>query len=176
MAAVYVNGIKTSCIAIGGGGESTGTSKPLFKNGQFYNQDIIGIHITDDCTIENGKLKFAGNHSGITVDYLNLPQGTGGYDIHFKITAGADGIGVQCGTLRGVTDNLYDVIHSGTNRITYNNGNIAANATWWERLFPSATIANGVFYGSTDYQDEDRVWYIEEIWCDILDASYAVNT
>ena len=153
----------------GGGG---GSDNVLFKDGTFYNQDIIKVGLNDG-QISGGNLVFNGLHAGFLLEELNLPSGATGYDIYFKTNC-ILGENTQCGTcspnLTASTD-LYNIIHYGTGRITYNNDSLTANTNYWFRLIPAASASNAVFFGDGNaYEGDAKPFTIEEMYFDIYDG------
>ena len=145
----------------------------LFKNGQWFNQDIIQIS-TYKATISNGSLLCHGLHSGILITALNLPQDTVGYDIVFKVRTTENNAYIQCGSCNnGLTANdLYNVIHSGVGRISYNNISLNANSKYWPRLMPAGGPTQALFYGDAHGTEQQAVdYYIDEIYLDVYDGT-----
>lgn len=155
--------------AVSGGSEDLTV---LFKNGTFYNQNVIKIGLNNG-TISDGKIVFNGLHAGFLIEELNLPTGTLSYDIYFKVSS-STGEYIQCGTcnpnLTAATD-LYDIIHNGIGRITYNNELLVANTVYWYRLIPTAET-NSVFFGDANASSEyAQPFVIEEMYYTVYDGT-----
>lgn len=166
---LVVYGSASACtleFEIYGYSEGTINNNTLFKNGQFYNQDVIKLGLYEG-TVSSGKIEFDGLHAGFLIEELNLPSGAQMYDIYFKLSSTNNGVVTQCGTcvpdLTAATD-MYDIIHYGTNRITYNTDSITQNTDYWFRLMPTA-VTNSVFIGDAHAYEQDAVPYtVEEIY------------
>lgn len=131
-------------------------SIPLFKEGQWLNQDIIEI-TPYLATIENNKLHCQGLHCGIVVSNIISLSDAVYYSITIKVSS-TNGFGFQIGQCVPTT-NLDGIIGSGANRITYNNESSFDSG---ELTITTYNNTNGIFLGGY-YQDVNTDYYIEEI-------------
>lgn len=131
-------------------------SIPLFKEGQWLNQDIIEI-TPYLATIENNKLHCQGLHCGIVVSNIISLSDAVYYSITIKVSS-TNGFGFQIGQCVPTT-NLDGIIGSGTDRITYNNESSFDSG---ELTVTTNNNTNGIFLGGY-YQDVNTDYYIEEI-------------
>lgn len=172
---IKVNGYTSGIVVSGDGGG--GDSNVLFKNGSFQNQDIIKIGLNDG-TIVDGKLEFNGLHAGFLIEELNLPVEALSYDIYFKVNS-TTGELIQCGTCNPNLDadtDLFNIIHYGTNRITYNNDSLASSTNYWFRLTPTSA-SNSVFFGDGNaYVENVHPFVIEEIYYNTYDGTCVTRT
>lgn len=135
----------------------------LFKDGEWKNQDILSLY-GYKTSIENGSLKCTGTHAGVVVDDVSgLDSSVTKYSVYLKVRAGnTNNYPLQTG--RNVpTQNLYDIIHYGTNRYSFNSDAISSGTDY---LFVLNALSNtdGVFLGTENYTDDNAYYYIDEIW------------
>lgn len=152
------------------------TSRLLFKDGAFYNQNILKVGLFKG-TVEYGLLKFTGLRAGFLIEEINLPQGTQSWELCFKLRTTVRQ-NIQCGTcmpnLEG--EDLDTVIGSGTNRITYNNTDTTPDIINYYRLNPRNSYSNSVFTGDASSGDHSMVFYIEEMTMNLYDGPQIVRS
>lgn len=150
--------------------EEKDTSRLLFKDGTFYNQDILKVGLFKG-TVEYGILKFTGLRAGFLIEEINLPQGITRWELCFKLRTTVRQ-NIQCGTcqpdLEG--EDLDDVIGYGTNRITYNNNDTTPDIINYYRLTPRNSYSNSVFTGDATSGEHNMVFYIEEMTMNLYDG------
>lgn len=138
----------------------------LFKNGQWQNTDILQF-ASHGCTIANNKLTFLGDSVGVCVSDVSglAGQGINSYRVVFKIIdIPSGGIGIQAGRCNPTTDE-YNIINTGTNRISYTNDTYSEGITYLATVSATSN-AEGVFFGA-GYATPSTNYAIEEIYMDI---------
>ena len=161
----------------GGSEPIVDTSKLLFKDGTFYNQDILKIGLYKG-QVSGGELEFTGYHAGFLIEEINLPQGITSWNICFKLRVVTNRQKIQCGTCLPNLEasDLYGIIHTGANRITYNNNDLSANTNYYYGLSPAGSYSNSVFIGDAASGDHNMTYYIEEITMDLYDGPQIVRS
>lgn len=147
----------------------------LFKDGEWENQDILSLY-GYKTSVENGSLKCTGTHAGIVVDDVSgLDVGVTKYNVYLKVRAGnVNSYALQTG--RNVpTQNLYDIIHYGTDRYSYNTDYISSGTDY---LFVLMALFNtdGIFLGTENYTDDNAYYYIDEIWLEETPTQVIVHS
>lgn len=170
MATIYIDGVKAGCITL-----PSDDRIYLFKDGEWKNQDILSLY-GYKTSIENGSLKCTGTHAGVVVDNVSgLDSSVTQYVVYLKVRAGnADNYPIQTG--RNVpTQNLYDIIHYGTDRYSYNTDYIS-NGTNYLFMLIALSNTDGVFLGTQNYSDDNTYYYIDEIWLEETSVSVIVHS
>lgn len=142
------------------------TENILFKDGAFYNQDIIKLGVYNGIVDASGSLLFSGFRAGILVEETNLPDDIGFWAICFTARARSASENVQCGSCLPnlVASDIIGIISAGTNRITFYNEELANGGKYFYELFPASSINNSVFFGdSTPVEGNEQDYYIDEI-------------
>lgn len=142
------------------------TENVLFKDGAFYNQDIIKLGVYNGTIDSSGSLLFSGFRAGILVEETNFPDDVGFWAICFTVRARSASESVQCGSCLPnlVASDIVGIISAGTNRITYHNEELATGNKYCYELFPAGSIGNSVFFGdSTPVEGNEQDYYIDEI-------------
>lgn len=147
----------------------------LFKDGEWKNQDILSLY-GYKTSIENGSLKCTGTHAGVVVDDVSgLSSGVTKYSVYLKVRAGnTNNYALQTG--RNVpTQDLYDIIHYGTDRYSYNTDYISSGTDY---LFVINALSNtdGIFLGAENYTDDNAYYYIDEIWLEETPTQVIVHS
>lgn len=138
--------------------------KVLFKDGKFYNQDILKVGLYNGEVVD-GKILCHGLHAGFLLEEINIGQDIIYYDITVKVST-VSGTYLQCGTCQPnlSAEDLYGIIHAGVNRITYHNQGLANNTTVFFRQWPASSQHNSLFLGDANGSEEQAVdYFIEEI-------------
>lgn len=147
----------------------------LFKDGEWKNQDILSLY-GYKTSVENGSLKCTGTHAGVVVDDVSgLDSSVTQYSVYLKVRAGnVPNYPLQTG--RNVpTQNLYDIIHYGTDRYSYNT-DVISSGTDYLFILNALSNTDGVFLGTENYTDDTAYYYIDEIWLEETPTQVIVHS
>lgn len=135
------------CGIAGGGGVGGDSSHLLFKNGNWYNQDIIEI-TAPNTSIDSGKLVINGSSGTVAGIVVSDVSGLTENDYILEITCdftGTIGGPLQYGTCIP-TENLYDILAYGTNRRSFVNYTLLTTDTTMIFAIKTKSL-NGIFFG-----------------------------
>lgn len=155
---IYYNDTLYADLGNSSGGEIDSNKIVLFEDGQWKNQNIMGItsYLT---TLENNKLHCQGMHCGIVVSDVSGMTWGGSYKVIIEVES-SNGFSFQIGQCTPTSD-LDGIIRAGTNRITYTNDSITDSEHY---ILKANTIdaTRGIFLGGY-YLDSSIDYYITKI-------------
>ena len=163
---IQINGSKYSIE--GGGGGVPGIGYTLFKDGEFYNQDVVSLNITP-YEIVDGKIKLIGTGTkGVCVNQCTLDTNYL-FIVKYKCTI----TNPYCqGGRSSLGSNVPAIVEQGTGRISYTNFQSISNLSYTEStLSQNANNSEGAFLSLGSYDDS----FIEEISVIPCDASVVAN-
>lgn len=148
--AIEIDGVKYSIS--GGGGGIPEVGYVIFNEGEFYNQDKITLNLSN-YIIENDMIKLYDNSiNGFAIKDNNLT------DKFILITTFESSNGSPYGQAGRSSENsnVYDIVVSGTGRITYQNFTVPINDLYSVQTFVQLNEGCFISFG-------DATTYIKEI-------------